>query len=186
MKRRVSHIILVTITVLLAACTANTRKHNDKQVLIYMDNGSPEEQRLEAFQDAQSISLNNIEYNSYITRTPGDSLPRVTDKDGNVYIDNEITLRITRENNIQIFNRTFTKNSFVSFVSSEFLQEAILERIVYNKTSTDGIEYAVSLCYPQTDLYMPIFIIIDSYGNMTLQTEETTEEDEHENTASQT
>jgi hypothetical protein len=149
-----------------------------------MSNGLPEEQRLEASQDAQTIDFNNKEYSSYITRTPADSLPRVTDKDGNVYIDNEITLRIA-QGDIQLFNQTFTKDSFAPFVSNELLQEAILERIVYNKTTGEGIEYAVSLCYPQTDLYMPVFITVGASGNMSVQTEEIAEGYDYESTTSQ-
>jgi hypothetical protein len=149
-----------------------------------MDNDSPKEQRMEVFQDTQSISFNNIEYNSHTTRTPNDSLPRVTDKNGTIYIDNAITLRITRRN-IEIFNQTFTKSSFASLVSEEFLEEIILAGIVYEKTTTEGFEYAVSLCYPQTDWYMPISIVITTYGKMTTQTEESPEEDEYEDSNSE-
>jgi hypothetical protein len=146
-----------------------------------MNNDSPEERRAETFQDTQIITLNNTAYHSYITRTPNDSLPYVTGKDGIIYVDNIITLRITR-GDVPIFNHTFTKNSFASLVDDEILRKATLEGMVYDKTTPEGIiKYAVSLCYPQTDLYMPISITIDAHGKMEMiQAEEIPEETTHE------
>jgi hypothetical protein len=159
-------IVLVAIIFLLLACTNGASGNDTKQLqIIHINNGSPEERRAEVFQDTQIIALNNTEYHSCITRTPNDSLPYVTSEDGITYVDNAITLRITR-GNVPIFNRTFTKNSFASLVDDEFLRKTTLEGMVYDTTTPEGIKYAVSLCYPQTDLYMPISITIDTHGKM--------------------
>jgi hypothetical protein len=181
MKKSLYLTIWFIITFLFFACTNGASGNDAKQLqIIYIDNDSPEERRAEVFQDTQIITLNNTEYNSYITRTPNDSLPYITDKGGITYVDNAITLRLTR-GSVPIFNRTFTKNSFASLVNDEFLREATLEGIVYDKTTSEGINYAVSLCYPQTDLYMPISIIIDTHGRMAMiQAEEISEETTHE------
>ena len=48
--------------------------------------------------------------------------------------------------------------------------------MVYNKTTPQGIVYAASVCYPQTDLYVPISITITADGKMTMAREELLEE----------
>ncbi|KAA6336474.1 hypothetical protein EZS27_015363 [termite gut metagenome] len=181
MKKPLYFTIAVTITFLLLACTNGVSENGTKQLqIIYINNDSPEKRRAEIVQDTQIITLNNTKYHSYITRTPNDSLPYVTGKDGITYVDNTITLRITR-GNVPIFNRTFTKNNFATLVNDEFLREATLEGMVYDKTTPEGIKYAVSLCYPQTDLYMPVSITIDIHGRMEMiQAEEMPAETAHE------
>ena len=66
-------------------------------------------------------------------------------------------------------NKTFTKNDFSSVVDAKFLSKSILEGIVYDKTTPQGIVYAASVCYPQTDLYMPLSITITADGKMSIQ-----------------
>ena len=74
-------------------------------------------------------------------------------------------------------NKTFTKNDFSSVVDAKFLSKSILEGIVYDKTTPQGIVYAASVCYPQTDLYMPLSITITADGKMSIQKDDMLEED---------
>ena len=74
-------------------------------------------------------------------------------------------------------NKTFTKNDFSSVVDAKFLSKSILEGIVYDKTTPQGIVYAASVCYPQTDLYMPLSITITADGKMSIQKVDMLEED---------
>ena len=78
--------------------------------------------------------------------------------------------------NEQIFNMTFTKRNFASIVGEDFLSKSILEGMVYNKTTPQGIVFAASVCYPQTDLYVPISITITADGKMTMVREELLED----------
>ena len=71
--------------------------------------------------------------------------------------------------NETVLNKTFTKNDFSSVVDANFLSKSILEGIVYDKTTPQGIVYAASVCYPQTDLYMPLSITITADGKMSIQ-----------------
>ena len=61
-------------------------------------------------------------------------------------------------------------------MGEDFLAKSILEGMVYNKTTPQGIVYAASVCYPQTDLYVPISITITADGKMTMVREELLEE----------
>lgn len=90
--------------------------------------------------------------------------------------DNKIVLRLTRGSE-KVFDKTFTKNDFSSVVDAKFLSHSVLEGIVYDKTTPQGIVYAASVCYPQTDLYMPLSITITADGKMSIQRVDMLEEE---------
>ena len=66
-----------------------------------------------------------------VFRTPDETLPRVKDEEGNEYVDNRITLRITSQGKTLV-DRTFTKDNFASVVEQRFLQHSIFEGLVYD------------------------------------------------------
>ena len=70
----------------------------------------------------------------------------------------------------------FTKKQFESLIGDDFMAKSILEGIVYDKTTPEGIVYAASICYPQTDLYVPISITISPDGKISMKKEELLEE----------
>ena len=63
------------------------------------------------------------------------------------------------------------------------MAKSILEGIVYDKTTPEGIVYAASICYPQTDLYVPISITISPDGKISMKKEELLEEVYDEDTS---
>ena len=111
-------------------------------------------QRMQVSKAEVDIKFKGKDSHSFISRTPDENLPLVKNEMGNTFVDNKIQLRLTRGNE-QVFNMTFTKKNFSSIVSDDFLSKSILEGMVYNKTTPQGIVYAASVCYPQTDLYVP-------------------------------
>lgn len=122
-----------------------------------------------------NIKFKGREYHSFISRMPDEELPLVKDEDGNLFVDNKIQLRLTCGNE-EIFNMTFTKRDFASIVGEDFLSKSILEGMVFNKTTPQGIVYAASVCYPQTDLYVPLSITITADAKMKMAREELLEE----------
>ena len=50
-----------------------------------------------------------------------------------------------------------------------FSRNLYWEGLVYDKTTSQGIVYAASVCYPQTDLYMPLSITITADGKMSIR-----------------
>ena len=173
---------LIYIGMLLAvmgvvACTSNkdAAKNDDTRVLLKDSIDSQGIQRMQVSKVEQTITFKGKEYKSLVQRVPSDSLSRVKNDRGEVFVDNTITLRLTQGNQ-QIFNKTFTKQSFSSLVSGEFMKQAILEGMVFDKTTTQGFVYAVSVSYPQTDLYIPVSLTITPDGKMSMVKEELMEE----------
>ncbi len=115
-------------------------------------------------------------YEASIFRCPDESLPMVKDADGINHVDNRITLRITCEGR-DLLDRSFTKESFASLVDRDFLNHAILEGLVYNRSTSGEMLFAASVCYPQSDLYVPIRISVSADGRLSMTKEDVMEED---------
>lgn len=175
MKRQI-YLLLLPMIVAMAACGGkNENQKEDAQVLMQDSTDVHGLQRMQGSKSEVDIPFKGKTYHSMISRTPDEGLPRVESQMGDMYIDNKIELRLTRGGE-QVFNLTFTKNNFSSLVSDDFLTKSILEGIVYDKTTPRGIVFAASICYPQTDLYVPIAITISTDGKMSLEKVEVLEE----------
>lgn len=123
-----------------------------------------------------SVVFKGVTYSSLIHRQPDADLPRVSDESGDSYMDNKINVRLSSDSKV-VFNRTFTKLDFNSVVSSDFLEKAVLEGVVFDKISNEGFVYAASVSYPQTDLYVPIAIVISLDGKMKIEKVDKMEEE---------
>ena len=133
-------------------------------------------QRMQTSRSETDIKFKGKDYHSLVSRTPDESLPHVTNEMGDTYVDNKIVLRLTR-GDATVVNKIFTKNDFASVVDAKFLSKSVLEGIVFDKTAPQGIVYAASVCYPQTDLYVPLSITITADGKMSIKKVDVLEED---------
>lgn len=161
----------------MVACTGNkdTTKHDETRIVLKDSVDSQGVQRMQPSKMEQTITFKGKDYQSFVNRVPGDSLARVKNDMGDVFVDNTITLRLTRGNE-KVFNKTFTKHNFSSLIGADFMKHAILEGMVFDKTTSQGFVYAVSVSYPQTDLYIPISVTITPDGKMSMVKEELMEE----------
>lgn len=174
--KRLIYLCLLLMIVVVAACGGkNGNQKDDAQVLMQDSTDAHGLQRMQASKSEADIAFKGKEYHSTVSRSPDEELPHVVSEMGDTYVDNKIVLRLTRGNE-QVFNMAFTKNNFASLVGESFLAKSILEGIVYNKTTPQGIVYAASVCYPQTDLYVPIAITITADGKMSMEKVEALED----------
>ena len=167
--RKLIYLLLLPLVVSLAACSGKNNKTNESSNVLAQD--SIDAHGIQRMQDSKAevdIKFKGKEYHSLVSRTPDESLSHVTNEMGDTYVDNKIVLRLTRGGET-VLDKTFTKNDFTSVVDADFLSKSILEGIVYDKTTAEGIVYAASVCYPQTDLYVPLSITVSADGRMTIQ-----------------
>ena len=170
--KKLIYLLGLAMLMAVAACSGSAeKKKSDIRVLMQDSTDAHGVQRMTARKSEVDIKYKGKEYHSFISRTPNDSLPRVVSQMGNTYVDNQIVLRLTRGNE-RVFSRTFTKKQFESLIGDDFMAKSILEGIVYDKTTPEGIVYAASICYPQTDLYVPISITISPDGKISMKKEE--------------
>lgn len=160
----------------LSACSS-PKKENDSEVKVLMKDSVDAAglQRMQISDSKTSFTFKGKEYQSRVFRRPDDNLPVVTNEQGDKFIDNRITLRITTGGK-SVVDKEFTKESFASLVDARFLKHSILEGVVYDKNTPKGMVYAASICYPQTDLYIPLSITVSADGKISLAKEELLED----------
>lgn len=174
--KKLIYLFLVPVLAVIVSCGNKNSNKNEGSLLAMLDSTDAHGlQRMQSSKAEVDIKFKGKEYHSLISRTPDEELSHVTSPSGDTYVDNKITLRLTRGSEL-VFNKTFTKHDFASVVGDDFLSKSILEGMVYNKTTPSGIVYAASVCYPQTDLYVPLSITITADGKMTILREEFLEE----------
>lgn len=167
--RKLIYFLLLSLAVAVTACGGKKGTSNNESILTTMDSMDARGlQRMQISKSETDFKFKGKDYHSMVSRTPDESLPHVTNEMGDTYLDNKIVLRLTCGNE-KVFDKTFTKNDFSSVVDAGFLSKSVLEGIVYDKTTPQGIVYAASVCYPQTDLYMPLSITITADGKMSIQ-----------------
>lgn len=106
-------------------------------------------------------------YRVAIHRQPNDSLPMVKDEMGQKFVDNEVTVSVTRADGTIFFERTFTKSSFNSSLDDDYRKTGILDGLVFDKANGSNLEFAGSVSHPQTDEYIPIRLVLDRMGSVT-------------------
>ena len=172
--KKLIYLLLLPLALAVVACGGKNGSSNKESVLARQDS-------VQSSKAESDIKFKGRDYHSLVSRTPDESLPHVSNDMGDTYVDNKIVLRITRGSE-NVLNKTFTKNDFSSVVDAKFLSKSILEGIVYDKTTPEGIVYAASVCYPQTDLYVPLSITVTADGKMSIKKVDMLEDDYTEET----
>ena len=171
--KKLIYLLLLPLALAVVACGGKNGSSNKESVLARQDSVDAHGlQRMQSSKAETDIKFKGRDYHSLVSRTPDESLPHVSNEMGDTYVDNKIVLRI----------KTFTKNDFSSVVDAKFLSKSILEGIVYDKTTPEGIVYAASVCYPQTDLYVPLSITVTADGKMSIKKVDMLEDDYTEET----
>lgn len=168
---------LICIAVwLMSACSSQKKEEgSDVHVLMQDSVDAGGVQHMQVSDSKTTITYKNKEYQSRVVRRPDEDLPIVTNEQGEKFADNRITLRITAAGK-SIVDKVFTKQSFASLVDAKFLKHSILEGLVYDKNTPGGMVYAASICYPQSDLYIPLSITVSADGKISMAKEELLEE----------
>lgn len=158
--------------IFLSACSyQNKDEKNDRLVLMQDSIRAAGPQRMQVSDVKATFNYQGKEYKSSVLRQPDESLPIIKNEQGEKFVDNRITLRLMCGGK-QVVDKVFTKESFTSLVDAKFMQYAILEGLVYDQTTPQGILFAASVCYPQSDLYVPIRLTITADGKVSMAREE--------------
>ena len=116
-----------------------------------------------------SATVNRAEYRYRIHRKPSRQLPLVKDEQGNRFVDNVIEMKISRGDGKQVASKRFTKRDFASHVDAKFLSNSILEGLVFDRVVDGRLRFAASVCYPQTDLFVPLCILVGTDGSIRVE-----------------
>lgn len=176
MMKNIVYVLACASVISFAACSLRDKnKKEDFQLLQQDSTEVSAPQRMQVSDMKTSFTYKGKEYQSSVVRCPDENLSLVKNEEGERFVDNHITLRISCEGK-RVVDKVFTKESFASLVDAEFMKNSILEGLVYNKTAPEGIIYAASVCYPQSDLYVPIRLVITTDGKISMAKEELMED----------
>lgn len=121
-------------------------------------------------------------YSVTIRREPADSLSMVSDENGQKYVDNCVALTIERSDGTVLLRRSFTKNSFASYIDSDYKLHGILENIVYHDIQDNELAFAVIVSHPDADdEFIPLELKINAQGGMSVKRGNLLEDEIHHN-----
>lgn len=176
MMKKIVYTLACASIISLAACSSQDKnKKEDLQTLQQDSTEVSAPQRMQVSDIKTAFTYKGKEYQSSVLRIPDETLPIVKNEQGEKFVDNRITLRISCEGK-QLVDKVFTKESFASLIDAEFMKNSILEGLVYDKTAPEGMIYAASICYPQSDLYVPIRLVVTTDGKISMTKEELMED----------
>ena len=156
---------------LLLACGGkeNTPEQMEHQLNTIKEKlGQP---RMQEYHEKGTVEWNGANYHYEIKRNSCDSL-YVTNENGDKFYDNTVAVSITR-NGDPFFSKQFTKRSFANYLPSDFMKNGVLEAVVFDKAEPNGLYFAASVCYPQSDMFVPLTLVIASNGSITISKDTT-------------
>ena len=168
--------VLCVAVIFVSACSSHGKTEKSTEEALNSEEVlSAVPQCMQMSEITENFTYEGKEYRSTVVRRPDNQLPIVENEEGEKFVDNLVTLHITC-NGKQLVDKVFTKESFAFLVSGKFLKYALLEGLVFDQVTSQGILYAASVCYPQSDLYVPIRLVVTADGKISMTKEELMEE----------
>ena len=167
------YIIALLLVGLMASCKSDKKDTAEENKRMFQLESVDEHsglQRMQVSRINQTIECKGKKFQLTVERKPDESLPHVKSDMGQ-FVDNSISVKITRENGTTLFEKKFTKNDFAIHLPNKYLTRSVLEGLVFDDVRTTEkkeITLAASVSYPMTDLYTPFTIIISDAGKMTI------------------
>lgn len=160
--------LAVCLALVFMACGG--KKKSDNIITERAEIPKPQEPvRLQPYSDSRNVSWIGRTYHLDINRQPSDSLPMVKDEIGQQFVDNCITLVVSRQDGSKFYSHKFTKKDFDKYLDDDYRKTGILEGLVYDKTEGDWLEFAASVCHPQTDEYIPLIVRLSRMGEISIK-----------------
>lgn len=124
---------------------------------------------MQDYVDNRDVSWIGKNYHVAIHRFATDSLPMVKDENGQQYVDNLITLAITRSDGSMFYSHTFKKSDFKQYLDADYNETGILEGLVFDKSDGDWLVFAASVSHPQDeDEYIPMVVRLSRMGHLSI------------------
>ena len=125
-----------------------------------------------AVTDVQDVDwVDGRRYTVRIVRQAVDSLPMVSNANGQKYIDNAILLEVARADSSIFYNHRFTKASFANWLTQEYRDKAILQGMSFLQADASALSLIVWLYYPDAgdDEAVELMFSLDRHRNTSIQ-----------------
>ena len=168
MKHIVWTLFMAIAVFTLAACSEKKKSENiiAQRVITVAPSGPV---KMQEYADERDIQWIGRSYHVSIHRQAADSLPKVKDETGQEFIDNTVTVIVSRQDGSVFFNRKFAKSDFAQYLDGDYGRTGILEGLVFSKPDNDWLEFAASVSHPQTDEYIPLVVRLSRMGELVIR-----------------
>ena len=176
-------VISVALSAGITSCKEKA-KSDDIYIAKYVPEGPKDPIRMGVDQRRNEVEWMGKPFSVIIKRESSDSLPMLKDETGQKYYDNRVTLTVLRSDSSVFMKKSFTKESFASYVDTDFKQEGIFENIVYHGVEDQKLKFGAVITRPGSeDEFVPLDMYIDSEGGLSItqgKLFDTTEKEESE------
>jgi len=126
--------------------------------------------KMQDYDHAETVEWLGKEYKISISRRAENDSSIVVDDSGSKYYNNRITVRITRPDGTDFFDKTFTKADFASVVNADYRQKSTLLGIVVDHVEGGNLYLAASVGSPDvlSDEYMPLIVTVSRTGGVSM------------------
>jgi len=167
--------LVLILTVCLMAVAGCKDKKTDNSTIITTDYEVPKPTApisMGAVNDVQNVNwVDGRSYTVKIARHAVDSLPMVSNSNGQKYIDNSILLEVARADSSLFYSHRFTKASFANWLSPEYRDKAILQGMSFLQADSSALSFIAWLNYPDAgdDEAVELMLSIDPQRNISIQ-----------------
>ncbi|MBQ8887892.1 MAG: DUF4738 domain-containing protein [Bacteroidaceae bacterium] len=172
-----NYFIVLLLMAGLSGCGDQKQQAKEEEKRVFQIESVDEQtglQRMQVSRANQEIVCKGKKFQMSVERTPAEDLPHVK-SDMGLFVDNRISVKITRADGSALFSKVFQKTDFASYLPESYLKRSVLEGMVFDDVSTadkNEITLAASVSYPMTDLYVPFKVVISQAGKMVIQKDE--------------
>jgi hypothetical protein len=118
---------------------------------------------MQDYADTKNVDWMGGKYEVAISRQSSGSLPMVTDDDGQKYVDNRISLKISRQDGSVFYEKEWTKDDSASYLDESYKKGGILEAMIFDHVQGTEMRFAVSVCKPESgDEFIPLVLTVNS------------------------
>ncbi len=174
--RTITITLITAVALSLTACKNEQKKTEQEIIAPKYELPKPKPPiRMQESVMSNNFNIGGQKFKSVITRTASDSLPSVKDNIGQVFIDNIITLSVSKEDGNSFAKFRFTKTAFNKYLTQMFREEGILDGMAFDCTEGDTAYFGASVSIPQSDEFMPFSVKLAGDGSITIALDTTNE-----------
>ena len=116
--------------------------------------------KMQTYNDQREVKWLGKTYSVEIDRHPSDSQK---------FVDNVIRLTVRRPDGSVAISKKFLKTTFDRWLNGDYREHGILEGFVFDAVDDHRLQFAASVCLPQTDEYVPLVVTVDNLGNVNIR-----------------
>ncbi len=176
---------LTAVLLLTGGLTACKKEKKNEEVIIakYVPETLQDPIALPASTRDTQVNWLEKDYVVTLSREPATAKAHLVDERGQEYVDNRITLSVTRSDGSVFLKKEFSKESFASYLNDDFRKNGSLETIAFHEIDNDQLKFGVVVSRPDNDdLFIPLDMWIDRHGGIAIKQgklfDEITHEDE--------